>query len=186
LTIARELLKHRFIRSAGQKEALQELIERREDWEARRGDRFAKPEMYNNETIRTIVDGDDDDPWIFATVRPSSSSASSISESVTEIGTVKRIASPPSVSKLHGRKLIIRLSEELMLIIQMIKIVLSDLVQHQKISWPIHQRKQRVALIIQFALSLALLKLLRKLYEILKNGALLHRSPWQNLLKSLP
>jgi serine/threonine-protein kinase 24/25/MST4 len=99
LTIARELLKHRFIRSAGQTEALQELIERREEWEARRGDRFAKPEMYNNETIRTIVNGDDDDPWVFATVRPSSSSASSMSESVTEIGTVKRTASPPPVSK---------------------------------------------------------------------------------------
>jgi len=99
LTIARELLKHRFIRSAGQTEALQELIERREEWEARRGDRFAKPEMYNNETIRTMVnDDDDDDPWIFATVRPSSR-ASSMSESVMEIGTVKRIASPPSVSK---------------------------------------------------------------------------------------
>lgn len=97
MTIARELLKHRFIRSAGQTEALQELIERREEWEARRGDRFAKPEMYNNETIRTMVNGDDDDPWIFATVRPGSS-ASSMSESVTEIGTVKRIASPPSVS----------------------------------------------------------------------------------------
>ena len=96
LIVARELLKHRFIRSAGQTEGLQELIERREEWEARRGDRLSKPEMY--ETVGPMANSDDDDPWIFATVRPSSaSSASSMSDGVTEIGTVKRIPSPPSV-----------------------------------------------------------------------------------------
>lgn len=96
LMIARELLKHRFIRSAGQTEGLQELIERREEWEARRGDRLSKPEMY--ETVGTMVRGDEDDPWIFATVRPgSASSASSMSDGATKIGTVKRVPSPPSV-----------------------------------------------------------------------------------------
>src|SRR5271169_3508416 len=74
LMVARELLKHRFIRSAGQTEGLQELIERREDWEARRGDRLSKPEMYQT-VVGTMMNGEDDDPWIFATVRPGSSSS---------------------------------------------------------------------------------------------------------------
>lgn len=34
---AKELLRHRFIRNAGKTEALQELIKRRQDWEAGRG-----------------------------------------------------------------------------------------------------------------------------------------------------
>jgi serine/threonine-protein kinase 24/25/MST4 len=89
-------LKHRFIRSAGQTEGLQELIERREEWEARRGDRLMKPEMYDNSTVRSTLNGEDDDPWIFATVRPSSANSTHISEPM-EIGTVKRLASPPSV-----------------------------------------------------------------------------------------
>ena len=63
--------------------------------------------MYNNETVHST--GDDDDPWIFATVRPSSASSvstnstspistnppTSLSTAVMQ-GTVKRIASPPS------------------------------------------------------------------------------------------
>jgi serine/threonine-protein kinase 24/25/MST4 len=89
-------LKHRFIRSAGQTEGLQELIERREEWEARRGDRLMKPEMYDNSTVRSTLNGEDDDPWIFATVRPSSANSTHLSEPM-EIGTVKRLASPPSV-----------------------------------------------------------------------------------------
>jgi serine/threonine-protein kinase 24/25/MST4 len=97
LIAARELLKHRFIRTAGQTEGLQELIERREEWEARRGDRLSKPEMY--QTMGTMMQGDDDDPWIFATVRPGSSSSSvSTDPSPQQIDTVKRIASsPPAV-----------------------------------------------------------------------------------------
>jgi hypothetical protein len=70
------------------------LIERREEWEARRGDRLSKIEMYNDEAVGTIV-GDDDDPWVFATVRPGSSA--SIAEAASEIGTVKKISSPPAV-----------------------------------------------------------------------------------------
>lgn len=97
---ARELLKHRFIRSAGQTEGLQELIERRSEWEARRGDRLSKPEMYPNETVMSMANSEDEDPWIFATVRPSSSNGAStaVPEPAKEMGTVKRIASPPSVS----------------------------------------------------------------------------------------
>jgi len=95
LIVARELLKHRFIRSAGQTDGLRELIERREEWESRRGDRLTKPEMYNNETVHSA--GDDDDPWIFATVRPSSASSASTVSTAPIVGTVKRIPSPPSV-----------------------------------------------------------------------------------------
>lgn len=98
--IARELLKHRFIRSAGQTEGLKILIDRREEWEARRGDRLSKPEMYPNETIMSMVNGEDDDPWIFATVRPGSSGTAA-PEPAKDIGTVKRISSPPSVKALQ-------------------------------------------------------------------------------------
>src|SRR5271168_3909073 len=97
LIVARELLKHRFIRSAGQTEALQELIERREEWEARRGDRLSKPEMYQT-MVGTMMNGEDDDPWIFATVRPGSSSSAASSASTPQVGTVKRLTSPPTVS----------------------------------------------------------------------------------------
>jgi serine/threonine-protein kinase 24/25/MST4 len=97
--VARELLKHRFIRSAGQTDGLQELIERRAEWEARRGDRLSKTELYNNETVMSMANSeDDDDPWIFATVRPSSSgAATAVPEPTKDVGTVKRIPSPPSV-----------------------------------------------------------------------------------------
>jgi hypothetical protein len=93
-------LKHRFIRNAGPTEGLQELIERREEWEARRGDRLSKTEMY--ETIRTVVGNEDDDPWIFATIRPgSASSATTVSDGERAPekapATVKRIPSPLSV-----------------------------------------------------------------------------------------
>ena len=87
-------MKHRFIRTAGSTEALQELIERREEWEARRGDRLSKIEMYNDEVVGTI-DGEDDEPWVFATVRPSPSA--SAAEAAVETGAVKKLASPPSV-----------------------------------------------------------------------------------------
>ena len=94
-TLARELLKHRFIRNAGVTEGLQQLIERRDEWETRRGDRLSKPEMY--ETVRTIAGTVDDDPWIFATVRPRTASSASTVEDEIPPATVKYIPSPPSV-----------------------------------------------------------------------------------------
>jgi serine/threonine-protein kinase 24/25/MST4 len=100
---AQQLLKHRFIRGAGQTEGLQELIERREEWEARRGDRLMKPEMYDNNTVRSTMTGEDDDPWIFATVRPSSANSSMHMSDTDQIGTVKRLPSPPSVHYLITR-----------------------------------------------------------------------------------
>lgn len=43
---AKDLLRHRFIRNAGRVEALQELIERRREWDSGRGDRPAHPKYY--------------------------------------------------------------------------------------------------------------------------------------------
>lgn len=43
---AKELLKHRFVRNAGRVEALQELIERKQHWEAGRGGRHGHPRLY--------------------------------------------------------------------------------------------------------------------------------------------
>lgn len=42
---AKELLKHRFIRSAGKVEALQELIERKQEWDSGKA-RLAHPRFY--------------------------------------------------------------------------------------------------------------------------------------------
>lgn len=74
---AKELLKHRFIRGAGRTEALQELILRRQEWEA--GLEKKQTLKYYAETLRSIKvpvqrggddDGDDnDDDWVFDTIK---------------------------------------------------------------------------------------------------------------------
>ena len=70
---AKELLKHRFIRNAGRTEALQELILRRQEWEA--GQEKKSTLKYYAETLRSIKaadqqgDEDDDDDWVFDTVK---------------------------------------------------------------------------------------------------------------------
>jgi serine/threonine-protein kinase 24/25/MST4 len=64
---AKELLKHRFIRYAGKVEALQELIERRRAYEATKTNRRNRA-MYQ-ETLHTISPKDDEDEWVFDTVR---------------------------------------------------------------------------------------------------------------------
>ncbi len=66
---AKELLKHKFIRSAGRTEALQELILRRQEWEA--GLEKKETLKYYAETLRSIkmpVQEEDDD-WVFDTVK---------------------------------------------------------------------------------------------------------------------
>ncbi|KAL1966682.1 hypothetical protein VTN77DRAFT_3879 [Rasamsonia byssochlamydoides] len=70
---AKELLKHKFIRSAGKTEALQELIQRKQDWEAGRGN--AGNVKYYAETLNTISPKDDDDGWVFDTVKASTTIA---------------------------------------------------------------------------------------------------------------
>ncbi|KAF4595005.1 Serine/threonine-protein kinase domain protein [Ophiocordyceps camponoti-floridani] len=64
---AQELLKHRFIRSAGKVEALQELIARRQMWEANQN--RSKHRIYYQETLQTMTPKDDEQEWVFETVR---------------------------------------------------------------------------------------------------------------------
>ncbi|KAH6611186.1 ste ste20 ysk kinase [Trichoderma cornu-damae] len=65
---ARELLRHRFIRSAGKVEALQELIVHRQMWDANQN-RQRHP-IYYQETLQTISAKDDDEEaWVFDTVK---------------------------------------------------------------------------------------------------------------------
>jgi serine/threonine-protein kinase 24/25/MST4 len=64
---AKELLSHRFIRSAGKIEGLQELILRKQDWEASKGgDRNLK---YYAETLKNLSHGNNDDGWVFETIK---------------------------------------------------------------------------------------------------------------------
>ncbi|ESA42645.1 serine/threonine-protein kinase 3, variant [Neurospora crassa OR74A] len=64
---ARDLLRHRFIRTAGRVEALQELIERKQMWDAKQ-DRVKLPVFYQ-ETLHTMSPKDDDDEWVFDTIK---------------------------------------------------------------------------------------------------------------------
>ncbi|KAK3906410.1 kinase-like domain-containing protein [Staphylotrichum tortipilum] len=64
---AKELLKHRFIRTAGKVEALQELIQRKRNADARAD--HAKHPVYYQETLHTISPKDEADEWVFDTVK---------------------------------------------------------------------------------------------------------------------
>ena len=85
----RELLKHRFIRSAGKVEVLQELIERKQVWDANRTKK-RHPVMYQ-ETLNTVNPSNiaADEGWVFDTVK-SVAPAPSVSPKKT---TVKRNSS---------------------------------------------------------------------------------------------
>ncbi|KAI1079381.1 Pkinase-domain-containing protein [Whalleya microplaca] len=63
---AKELLKHRFIRSSGKVEALQELIERRRKYEATKS---RKGRSFYQETMKDLSPKDEQDEWVFDTVR---------------------------------------------------------------------------------------------------------------------
>jgi len=64
---AKELLRHRFIRSAGKVEALQELIQRKQMADAK-ADRIKLPVFYQ-ETLHTISPKDESCEWVFDTVK---------------------------------------------------------------------------------------------------------------------
>lgn len=64
---AKELLQHRFIRSAGKVEGLQELIFRRQMFDADQG-KQAHPRFYE-ETLRQAPSAEEDDDWVFDTVK---------------------------------------------------------------------------------------------------------------------
>ena len=64
---AKELLSHRFIRSAGKVEGLQELIVRKQDWEASNGgERNLK---YYAETLKNLSGVRNDQDWVFETIK---------------------------------------------------------------------------------------------------------------------
>ncbi|KAL2369978.1 STE/STE20/YSK protein kinase [Blastomyces gilchristii SLH14081] len=65
---AKELLRHKFIRSAGKTEALQELIQRRQEWEASKG--LSDSVKYYEESMATIDHKEDEDGWVFDTLKP--------------------------------------------------------------------------------------------------------------------
>lgn len=64
---AKELLKHKFIRSAGKVEALQELVERKQEWDGGRN-RPSHPRYYE-EVLTSMTPKDDSDAWVFDTVK---------------------------------------------------------------------------------------------------------------------
>lgn len=64
---AKELLKHKFVRSAGKVEALQELIAQRQMWDANQN--RVKHPVYYQETLQNISPKDEGDEWVFDTVR---------------------------------------------------------------------------------------------------------------------
>ncbi|PON23990.1 STE/STE20/YSK protein kinase [Trichoderma gamsii] len=65
---AKELLRHRFIRSAGKIEALQELTMQRQMWDANQNRK--KHPIYYQETLQPIsTKNDDNEAWVFDTVK---------------------------------------------------------------------------------------------------------------------
>lgn len=64
---AKDLLRHRFIRNAGKIEALQELISRRQMFDANQNRQ--KHPIYYQETLQTISPKDEEAEWIFDTVK---------------------------------------------------------------------------------------------------------------------
>ncbi|KAI5865480.1 Pkinase-domain-containing protein [Durotheca rogersii] len=64
---ARDLLKHRFIRSSGKVEALQELVERRRTYDATKSKK--KGRSFYQETLQDLSPKDEYDEWVFDTVK---------------------------------------------------------------------------------------------------------------------
>jgi len=64
---AKELLRHKFIKSAGKVEALQELVERKQEWDGGRT-RPSHPRFYE-ETLNTMTPRNEPDEWVFDTVK---------------------------------------------------------------------------------------------------------------------
>jgi serine/threonine-protein kinase 24/25/MST4 len=82
---AKDLLKHKFIRNAGRVEALQELIERKQEWEAGRGDRSDRRKLYEEtmcaasipllegmimaKSLRKTLSYEPEETWDFDTIK---------------------------------------------------------------------------------------------------------------------
>ncbi|KAH9882298.1 hypothetical protein J1614_000534 [Plenodomus biglobosus] len=66
---AKELLRHRFIQRAGKVEALRELVERKQMFDAQREQQASSHPKYYEETMREITPPTEDDDWVFDTVK---------------------------------------------------------------------------------------------------------------------
>lgn len=64
---AKELLQHRFVRSAGRVEGLQELIQRRQMWDSSKG-RPVHPKYYE-ETLSSMSVSEEKEDWVFDTIK---------------------------------------------------------------------------------------------------------------------
>ena len=64
---AKELLQHRFVRSAGRVEGLQELIQRRQMWDSSKG-RQTHPKYYE-ETLSSMSVTEEKEDWVFDTIK---------------------------------------------------------------------------------------------------------------------
>ncbi|KAF1848004.1 Pkinase-domain-containing protein [Cucurbitaria berberidis CBS 394.84] len=67
---AKELLKHRFIQRAGKVEALRELIERKQMFDAQREQQASSHVKYYEETMVNFSPRAEEDEWVFDTVKP--------------------------------------------------------------------------------------------------------------------
>lgn len=68
---AKELLKHKFIRNAGKIHALQELVEKKQSWDARRQSKGnAREVKLYQETMVSMCSDPDESGWIFDTIKP--------------------------------------------------------------------------------------------------------------------
>ncbi|PZC94907.1 SPS1, serine threonine protein kinase [Pyrenophora tritici-repentis] len=66
---AKELLKHRFIQRAGKVEALRELVERKQMYDAQKEQQAASHPKYYEETMRDFSPKAEEDDWDFDTVK---------------------------------------------------------------------------------------------------------------------
>ncbi|KAL9595957.1 MAG: hypothetical protein Q9219_006117 [cf. Caloplaca sp. 3 TL-2023] len=90
---AKELLQHSFIRRAGNAEALQELIRRRQQWES---DKECNEELrYYEETLKVLPTPEKNEDWVFDTVKPTTTA-------IPEYPTQKRRRVSAKQQSRHG------------------------------------------------------------------------------------
>ncbi|OJD26485.1 STE/STE20/YSK protein kinase [Blastomyces percursus] len=92
---AKELLRHKFIRNAGKTEALQELIQRRQEWEASKG--LSDNVKYYEESMATIDHKEDEDGWVFDTLKPGTVAISNNTQKRMKI-------SGPPIEEVHSKE----------------------------------------------------------------------------------
>lgn len=109
---AKELLQHRFIRSAGRVECLQEVVRRRQAWDCNKGS-MAHPKLYE-ETLKSMSIQADNDDWVFDTVKASTIVTQKHSQNVTQYQTMKRrkISSSQSQPQESPESMLSRLTLE--------------------------------------------------------------------------